>query len=90
MKILTLTTLLALSALLTGCANDADAICEKRQSCFDDDLDTGACAKRIDNWVDDKDTKQRQDRVAECSRCINDRTCAQVLQSCIDDCFGIP
>jgi hypothetical protein len=90
LRILTLTTVLAFGSLLTGCSNNADAICEKRQSCFDDDLDTGKCAEKIDEWVEDKNEDDRRERVEECSRCIDDRSCAEVLESCVDDCFDIP
>ncbi|NMO21538.1 hypothetical protein HPC49_43170 [Pyxidicoccus fallax] len=89
-RTLTLTTVLALGALVTGCSNDADSICDKHKECFNDNLDTGACAEGIDEWIEDGDKEEREDRVAECSRCIDDRTCAQVLESCIDDCFDIP
>lgn len=90
LRILTLTTVLAFGSLLAGCSNNADSICEKRQSCFDDDLDTGKCAEKIDEWVEDKDEDKRRDRVEECARCIDDRSCAEVLESCVDDCFNIP
>lgn len=90
LRIVTLTTVLAFGSLLAGCANNADSICEKRQSCFDDDLDTDRCAEKIDEWVEDKDEDKRQDRVEECARCIDDRSCAEVLESCVDDCFNIP
>ena len=90
LRTLTLTTVLALGSLLAGCANNADSICEKRQDCFDDNLDTEKCAEDIDAWVEEKDEDERRDRVEECARCIDDRSCAQVLESCIDDCFNIP
>jgi predicted Holliday junction resolvase-like endonuclease len=89
-RILTLTTVLTLGSLLAGCSNNNDAICEKQQECFDDDLDTGECAERIDEWVEDKDEDDRRQRVEECARCVDGRTCAQVLESCIDDCFDVP
>lgn len=90
LRILTLTTLLTAGSLLAGCANNADSICEKRQSCFNDNLDTEKCAEDIDHWVHDKNEDERSDRVEECARCIDDRSCAQVLESCVDDCYDIP
>ena len=90
MKTLTLATFLALGALLSGCSNNADSICDKRKDCFNDDIDTGACADRIDDWIDDGDEDERRDRVEDCARCIDDRSCAQVLENCIDECFDIP
>ncbi|GMT98233.1 hypothetical protein KH5H1_23520 [Corallococcus caeni] len=78
--------------LLTGCSNNADAICDKRKECFEADLDTGKCADKIGAWEDEKESEQddRRARTAECAECISDRTCSEVLASCIDDCFGIP
>ena len=90
LRIMTLTTLVAVGSLLAGCGSSANAICEKRQQCFDDDLDIDQCAEDIDAWVDDEDTDDREERVDECGECIDDRTCAQVLESCVDDCFNIP
>ncbi|RKH56224.1 hypothetical protein [Corallococcus aberystwythensis] len=78
--------------LLTGCSNNADAICEYRKECFDSDLNAGTCADKIGAWEDEKESEQdeRRERTAECAECIADRTCAEVIASCIDDCFGIP
>jgi hypothetical protein len=90
LRTLTLTTLFTLGSLLTGCSSNTDAICDKRQECFNDDLDTGACAEAIDEWREDEDSDDRQQRINECAECSDGRTCAQVLESCIDDCFGIP
>ncbi|MFP2908605.1 hypothetical protein ACLESD_26850 [Pyxidicoccus sp. 3LFB2] len=89
-RTLTLATALALGPLLTGCANDADSICDKRQNCFDDDIDTGTCAERVEEWVEERDEDDRRERVENCARCIDDRTCAEVLENCIDECFDIP
>lgn len=89
-RTLTLTTTLVLGSLLTGCGNNADSICDTRQSCFDDDLDTGECAENIEEWVEDEDEEDRRERVENCARCIDDRSCAEVLESCIDECYDIP
>ncbi|QSQ22688.1 hypothetical protein JY651_47590 [Pyxidicoccus parkwayensis] len=88
LRTLTLTTVLAFGSLLAGCANDADSICEKRHSCYDGNLDTGKCTDDIDAWVGDQD--ERKARVEACARCIDDRSCTEVFESCIDDCFDIP
>lgn len=89
-RILRLTTLLALGSLAAGCSSNADAICDTRQQCFNDDLDTGACAKDIEDWVEDEDTDDREQTVEKCAECVDGRSCAQVLEFCINDCFGIP
>lgn len=89
-RLLALTSCLAV--LLVGCSNNVDTICDRRQECFDSDLDTGKCAEKIEAWEEEKESEQddRRARTAECSECIVDRTCAEVISSCIDDCFGIP
>jgi uncharacterized protein YgiB involved in biofilm formation len=90
LRTLTLTTLFTLGFALTGCSSNADAICDKRQECFDDDLDTGNCADEINDWREENDEDDRQQRIEECAECLDGRSCAQVLESCVDDCFGIP
>ncbi|MFY2562693.1 hypothetical protein ACN469_34190 [Corallococcus terminator] len=87
---ITVTTLLALSAVLTGCSSNADTICDHRKECFDSNLDTGKCADTINDWVDDRDTEDRKDAVAECSDCAADKSCSEYLEHCIDECFVIP
>lgn len=91
-RTLTLTTVLALGALLTGCSSDTDAICDTQKECFDDNLDTGRCADRIEEWIEEEDDEEdeRRERVEECARCLDDRSCAQVLENCIDECFNVP
>jgi hypothetical protein len=78
--------------LLTGCSNNADTICDTRKQCFDSDLDTSKCADKISAWEEERESEKdsRRERTAECAQCASDRTCAEVLSSCIDDCFGIP
>jgi hypothetical protein len=82
----------ALSLLLAGCANDADTICDRRKECFSSDLDTGKCAEKISAWEEERESEQesRQSKTARCAKCTTDRTCAEILASCVDDCFGIP
>ncbi|MCP3139368.1 hypothetical protein [Pyxidicoccus xibeiensis] len=90
LRTLTLTAVLTLGSLLTGCSNHADSICDTRKECFDDDLDTGTCAERIDEWIEDEDEEDRQERVERCAECLDGSSCAQVLESCLDECFNIP
>ncbi|WP_338863482.1 hypothetical protein [Myxococcus stipitatus] len=87
---LTVMTLLALGALLTGCSSNADTICDRRRECIDDDLDTSRCADDINDWVDDKNSKERRDRVADCADCLSDTSCAEAVGRCLGDCAGIP
>ncbi|WP_342376540.1 hypothetical protein NVS55_35180 [Myxococcus stipitatus] len=89
-RTLTVMTLLALGAVLTGCSSNADTICDRRRECIDDDLDTDRCADDINDWVEDKNTKDRRERVEECADCLSDRSCAEALERCLVDCAGIP
>ncbi|MBZ4396239.1 MULTISPECIES: hypothetical protein [Myxococcus] len=89
-RTLAVTSLLALGAVLTGCSSNADTICDLRKECFPGSDDTGKCADRINDWVDDRDTDERRERVAECADCISDRSCSEYLEHCIDECFVVP
>lgn len=89
-RTLTLTTLLALGSLLAGCSSDADALCEKRRDCFNDTLALAACVERVEAWVEEGEGDTRRERVEDCARCIDGRTCVQVRESCAIECFDIP
>ncbi|WP_223638628.1 hypothetical protein [Corallococcus sp. EGB] len=78
--------------LVTGCSNNADAICDYRKECFNAELDTGKCAEKIGAWEDEvkseKDT--RRNRSANCAECISGRSCSEVAANCIPECITIP
>jgi len=80
--------LLILLALAAGCSGNSGTICDKRQECFNSSLDTGKCEKTIDAWADE--SRNNEDRVAECADCVSDNSCSRIIEKCIDDCLGIP
>lgn len=87
-RVLTWVALLGLGAVLGGCRSDCGVWCDKRKECFSADLDVEQCTDECVDWA--KEDQARQERAAECADCVGQRTCAEVLQSCIDDCLGVP
>ncbi|MEZ4301640.1 MAG: hypothetical protein R3B70_42290 [Polyangiaceae bacterium] len=93
MKTFTLTTLFALGTLMFfGCSQvenavNCHAICERYQSCFNDEYDTAACEDECrTNAENDKGYAQKADI---CDACIDDESCASATFNCADDCIGI-
>ncbi|AKQ63375.1 putative lipoprotein [Myxococcus hansupus] len=89
-RTLTLTVLVTASALLSGCFNNAEAICEKRKECFSNSINVNRCADELDDWADDRDKDRRRDRLAQCADCLDRRTCAQIRTECIGACVSVP
>lgn len=93
MKTLLMAGLLAASAflLIPACnqadnAVDCNGICERYQSCFDANYDSGACQDRC---RDDADTEGYATKADECSACITDKSCTSATFECATKCGGI-
>ncbi|APR88588.1 hypothetical protein A7982_13937 [Minicystis rosea] len=93
MKIIALAAVVAASSILFGACSvidnalDCNAICDRYQSCFDQDYDTAACQSRCRSNADnDKDFDKKTDI---CSTCIDDETCVSATFKCASECVGI-
>ena len=71
-----------------GCDQAADcaAVCERYQTCFDDEYDVDACRSRCNDSSDDDAFRAR---VNECDACINERDCVETAFSCGAQCAGV-
>ncbi|NOJ82997.1 hypothetical protein [Myxococcus xanthus] len=89
-RTLTLTFVVTVSALLTGCFSDTDTICEKRKECFTDTLNVQSCEDDLKAWMERQDQERRRDQLAACGDCVGSKTCSQIRTACIGACFGVP
>jgi hypothetical protein len=80
---------------LLGCEDDAEAIttpttcndvCERYQSCYDEDLDVDECAADCENETFDLD--EPQERLDDCDECLETSSCTEAFR-CTDDCVGL-
>ncbi|QRK07037.1 hypothetical protein JQX13_44450 [Archangium violaceum] len=72
---------------LTGCSSDCNSYCNRYQECLASDLNVDRCVDRCEEASEEDD--DHEERVAECSECVNSRTCAEANEDCIDDCFFV-
>ncbi len=70
-----------------GCRGDCEVVCEQRRSCFEADLNVDTCANNCNAKA--KEKSDYADKAQECAQCLESRTCAESLKSCLDDCFGV-
>jgi hypothetical protein len=82
---------LTFAAAASGCgaeaAFDCSSICDRYQTCFDSNYDTGSCASRCrDNEHSDSDYTNKAD---VCHSCIDDKSCASATFNCATKCAGI-
>ncbi|HEX6271583.1 MAG TPA: hypothetical protein VFZ53_01015 [Polyangiaceae bacterium] len=70
---------------LAGCddineALDCDQMCEKMQSCVDDDIDVHDCAERCEDRVEDNELAEKLDA---CTDCLDEGvSCREVAADC--------
>lgn len=82
--------LLAAVALfgLTGCStSDCRSYCSRYKQCIEDDIEVDRCTDTCEQAS--VDSSEHDEKVAECSSCVESRTCAESFDECIDDCFGV-
>jgi len=66
---------------------DCHQICDRYQSCFDDDYDRGACRSRCSDMAEEDREFER--KVDSCETCIDDRSCTAATFACATECAGI-
>jgi hypothetical protein len=68
-------------------ASDCSAVCHRYRECVSSNYDLGACQTRCQ----DQAGKNRDfdDRLAHCRSCSEDRSCSEIVASCIPACVGI-
>lgn len=73
---------------LSGCGtSDCRSYCQRYQQCIEDDIAVESCTDTCeDASAADQD---HQEKVSECSTCVETRTCAESFDECVDDCFGV-
>ncbi|WNG37565.1 hypothetical protein F0U61_30655 [Archangium violaceum] len=72
---------------LTGCSSDCSIYCDRYYECIDADINEDRCVERCEDASDA--SREHQDRVAECSECVNTRVCSETYEDCVDECFGV-
>ena len=93
MKTLVMAGLFSLGTLLFfGCSEaenaiDCNQICERYETCFNADYDTGACQERCRDNADAE--SEENNRTAVGATCIDDKSCAASTFKCADECAGI-
>lgn len=83
--------LLAVPALLAGCENDCDVICDKQLSCagVTDEESAKLCR---DQCLRDMEADRAADRFDECARCVEGESCEALTPedgsagACAEDC----
>lgn len=83
--------LCAMFAFIGSCDSEThvscDAVCGRYQTCFDDGYDVEACTRDCE---DDADRDPKFDeKIADCHRCIEGRSCAGGAFACLSECVGI-
>jgi hypothetical protein len=74
---------------LSGCVGTSDcrSYCQRYQQCIEDDIEVNACVDRCED-ASDAD-QEHEEKVRECSTCVETRTCAESFDECVDDCLGV-
>ena len=93
MKRFLVTAFVAASALLAGCGSittavDCNTICNRYQTCYNKNYDTGACETRCRSHANsDSDYMQRSQT---CTACLdNNKDCTSTTFACGVQCSGI-
>jgi hypothetical protein len=73
---------------LSGCGvSDCRSYCQRYQQCIEDDIEVNACVDRCEDAS--AEDQEHDEKVRECSTCVETRTCAESFDECVDDCFGV-
>jgi len=87
----TISAVLCAAALLlglSGCStSDCRSYCQRYQQCIEDDIQVEACADRCE--AASTADQEHEEKIRECSACVETRTCAKSFDECVDDCFGV-
>jgi hypothetical protein len=66
---------------------DCHSVCERYADCFNADYDVDGCSDKCENRADS--SEQREQKLEQCSACIDDRSCTSATFNCAADCAGI-
>ncbi len=73
---------------LTGCStSDCRSYCQRYQQCIEDDIEVEVCEDRCEDAS--AESQDHDEKVRECSSCVETRTCAESFDECVDDCLGV-
>ena len=86
-RTLWLSLLLGLGALTAGCKSDCAKACERKQECVASGMDVGQCTEQCEAKVKKDENLARQ--AEQCSVCLKDRTCSEVVPQCLGACITV-